>query len=154
MDKLTFEIEKILDHAMEIIKASIPVEAGHLMLPDSDELYFAAAFRLDMNKIKNVRLHKGEGIAGHVFEHGIPVIVNDARRHPQFSPAVDEETGISTRTILCVPLISQSQVTGVITLLNKTDGVFNEADEKLMRSIACTVGIALENARLYNTKRH
>ncbi|MRR15017.1 MAG: GAF domain-containing protein [Deltaproteobacteria bacterium] len=148
----TFEIEKILDHAMEMIKATLPVEAAHLMLPDQDELYFAAAFRLDMNKIKNLKIRRDEGIAGHVFEHGVPVIVNDAKHHPQYSPAFDHETGFTTRTILCVPLISRSRVTGVITLLNKTEGIFDETDEKLMQSIASTVGIALENARLYYTK--
>lgn len=148
----TFDLEKILAHAMEMIKAALPVEAGYLVLPDYTELFFAASFRLDIKKLKSVRLRKGDGIDGHVFEHGVPVIVHDAKRHSLFSPAMDQETGFTTRTILCVPLISQGQVTGTITLLNKMDGVFNEADEKLMQSIASTVSIALENTRLYHER--
>jgi len=46
-------------------------------------------------------------------------------------------------------MISQGQVTGVIEVLNKVGGNFDENDKDLLQSIASSVSIALENARLY-----
>jgi len=50
---------------------------------------------------------------------------------------------------LCVPMISQGKVIGVIEVLNKVNGDFVTEDKDLLQSIAASVCIALENARLY-----
>ncbi|HHO48254.1 MAG TPA: hypothetical protein ENN06_07350 [Desulfobacteraceae bacterium] len=46
-------------------------------------------------------------------------------------------------------MISQGKVVGVIEVLNKIDGEFIEDDRDVLQSIATSVSIALENARLY-----
>jgi len=66
-----------------------------------------------------------------------------------FDPKIDEVTGFRTRSVLCVPMISQGKVVGVIEVLNKIDGEFIEDDRDVLQSIATSVSIALENARLY-----
>nr|HPK53901.1 adenylate/guanylate cyclase domain-containing protein [Smithellaceae bacterium] len=66
-----------------------------------------------------------------------------------FSGVFDKISGFKTRSVLCVPMISGGKVTGVIEVLNKVDGVFDENDCYLLQSIATSVTIALENARLY-----
>jgi len=149
----TFDLNTTLTQAMAMIQTIMPVEAGYLLLPENDELTFAAAFHLDMRKLQTVRLLKCESIAGYVFEKGESIIINNAQQHPLFSLIVDQETGFNTQTILSAPLIAKGQVIGIIEVLNKTDGIFNEMDEKMLQSIAANVSIALENARLYgNTK--
>ncbi len=62
---------------------------------------------------------------------------------------MDEITGFKTRSVLCVPMISQGKVIGVIELLNKYDSNFDAGDEKLLQSIVSSLVIAIENARLY-----
>jgi class 3 adenylate cyclase len=62
---------------------------------------------------------------------------------------VDEYTGFKTRSALCVPMVSQGKVIGVIEVLNKVNGEFDTDDKDLLQSIATSVCIALENARLY-----
>jgi len=62
---------------------------------------------------------------------------------------MEYELGFNPRTILCVPVISQGKVNGVISVLNKTEGAFNEADEKMLQTIATFVGTALENSQRY-----
>lgn len=145
----TFNTEQILSHTMEMIQSVLPVEAGYLMMPEDDELTFAAAFRLDMQKLKTIKLPKGTGVAGHVFESGVSLIVNDSQDYPNFLPAIEHELGFSPRTILCVPIISQGKVNGVISVLNKVEGAFNETDEKMLQTIAAFIGTALENAQRY-----
>lgn len=147
----TFDISTILTHAMDMIRTVMPVEAGYLLLPEGDELVFASAFHLDMQKLKSLRLLKCESIAGHVFEKGEPLIVHNAQQHPLFSLIVDQEADFNTRAMLSVPLMAKGQVIGIIEVLNKTEGDFNETDVKMLQSIAANVSIAMENARLYQT---
>ncbi|HPL97124.1 MAG: GAF domain-containing protein [Smithellaceae bacterium] len=145
----TFDTEQILAHTMEMIQSVLPVEAGYLMMPQDDELTYAASFHLDMQKLKTMKLPKGTGVAGHVFDSGVSLVVNSAQEYPNFLPDMEYELGFNPRTILCVPVISQGKVNGVISVLNKTEGAFNEADEKMLQTIATFVGTALENSQRY-----
>ena len=146
----TFDLDKMLTYTMDMIRGVMNVEAGYILLLEDNELEFAAAFHLDMEKLKRIRLKKGEGIAGYVLDRGVTVLLNDALKNPHFSATVDQETGFHTQSIISVPMISQGHVIGVIEILNKMEGEFNAADEQLLQSIATSVSIALENARLYS----
>jgi len=146
----TFDLDKMLTYTMDMIRGVMNVEAGYILLLEDNELEFAAAFHLDMEKLKRIRLKKGEGIAGYVLDRGVTVLLNDTLKNPHFSATVDQETGFHTQSIISVPMISQGHVIGVIEILNKMEGEFNAADEQLLQSIATSVSIALENARLYS----
>lgn len=134
---------------MEMIQSVLPVEAGYLMMPQDDELTYAASFRLDMQKLKTMKLPKGSGVAGHVFDSGVSLVVNSQQEYPNFLPDMEYELGFNPRTMLCVPIISQGKVNGVISVLNKTEGAFTDADEKMLQTIATFVGTALENSQRY-----
>lgn len=146
----TFNIEKMLTYTMDMIQGVMSVEAGYLLLNEERKLKFAAAFNLDMGKLRKINLRRGEGIPGYVSDCGMAVMTNNAQKHPHFSNALDRETGFNTQSILSVPLISQGQVIGVIELLNKKEGAFISEDKQLLQSIAASVSIALENAKLYD----
>jgi len=144
-----FDIEKMLNYTMDMIQGVIRVEAGYLLLNDNGKLKFAASFNLKMSDLHKINIKKGEGIPGYVADSGMPVMTDSAQFHPHFSAIIDQTTGFSTRSILSVPMISQGRVIGVIELLNKKDVSFTLEDRQLLQSIASSVSIALENARLY-----
>jgi class 3 adenylate cyclase/putative methionine-R-sulfoxide reductase with GAF domain len=152
MASSTFDTSKVLNYTMDMIRLVMNVQAGSLFLIDNDQLEFAAAFNMDLSEVKRVRLSLGQGIAGHVAARGEPLIVHDAEASPHFFPDVDKITGFTTRSILCVPMISQGKVIGVIEVLNKKDSDFNQQDADLLKSIAASVSIGIENARLYKEK--
>jgi adenylate cyclase len=91
----------------------------------------------------------GEGISGYSAARGEAVIVKNTKESKHFNPDFDRMTGFETRSVLCVPLISQGKVRGVIEVLNKRQGEFTQNDLQLLQTIATTVSIAMENARLY-----
>ena len=105
--------------------------------------------RVDIESLKKFRLKLGQGIAGSVAARGETIIVNDTQKSNMFYQEVDEGTGFQTRSALCVPVISQSRVVGVIEVLNKRNSDFDGNDRDLLQSIASSVSIAIENARLY-----
>ncbi|MFZ5799735.1 MAG: GAF domain-containing protein [Thermodesulfobacteriota bacterium] len=145
----TFDINKVLKYTMDMIRTLMNVEAGSLSLVRGDHLEFAVAFEIDVAQLRKFRLKMGQGISGAVAALGKPIIENDAPASSHFHPEIDGATGFTTRSVLCVPMISQGKVIGVIEVLNKLDGNFTEGDKDLLQSIATSVSIAMENARLY-----
>lgn len=145
----TFDLNKVLKYTMDMIRTVMNVEAGSLALVKDDQLEFAVAFEIDVARLKKFRLQMGQGISGAVAALGKPILENDAPGSSHFYPDLDDATGFKTRSVLCVPMISKGKVIGVIEVLNKLDGNFTEGDTDLLQSIATSVSIALENARLY-----
>jgi adenylate cyclase len=145
----TFDINKVLKYTMDMIREVMNVEAGSLWFLEKDELEIAVAFNAKIKALKKFRIKIGQGIAGYVAARGEPITVNSIERSPHFFPIVDESSGFKTRSALCVPMISQGKVIGVIEVLNKLKGDFDTDDRDLLQSITTSVCIALENARLY-----
>ncbi|HHP7234422.1 MAG TPA: GAF domain-containing protein [Desulfobacterales bacterium] len=145
----TFDIKKVLKYTMDMIRVLMNVEAGSLLFLKQQDLDLAVAFNTRLDTMKRFRLKIGQGIAGYVASRGEALIVNDVQRSPHFFAGVDRITGYETRSALCVPMISQGKVIGVIEVLNKIAGDFTSNDQDLLQSIAASVSIAIENGRLY-----
>ena len=115
---------------------------------DTQELYFEIAIGSGADKLRDVRLKLGEGVAGWVAQHGEPVLVEDTRNDPRFTPKVDELTHTETRSIVCVPIKAHGHVLGVIELVNALGKPsFGAEDIPILKSLADYAAIALENAR-------
>jgi class 3 adenylate cyclase len=125
------------------------VEAGSLALVNGDELEFAVAFDIDVSQLQKFKVKLGQGIAGVVAARGETIIENNASESRSLYTQIDEATGFKTVSVLCVPMISQGKVIGVIEVLNKRGGDFTEGDKGILQSIATSVSIAIENSRLY-----
>jgi class 3 adenylate cyclase/GAF domain-containing protein len=145
----TFDISKVLKYTMDMIREVMNVEAGSLLFLEGNELEIAVAFNIKIKSMKKFRLKLGQGIAGYVAARGEAIIVNDTEKSSHFFPVIDGASGFKTRSALCVPMISQGRVIGVIEVLNKINGDFSIDDKDLLQAIATSVCIALENARLY-----
>ncbi len=145
----TFDISKVLKYTMDMIREVMNVEAGSLLFLEDDELEIAVAFNIKIKTMKKFRLKFGQGIAGSVAARGEAIIVNDTEKSSHFFPKIDEISGFTTHSALCVPMISQGRVIGVIEVLNKINGKFSMDDKDLLQAIATSVCIAIENARLY-----
>jgi class 3 adenylate cyclase/GAF domain-containing protein len=145
----TFEMTKVLQYTMDMIKMVINVEAGSLLLLNDRNLEFKVALNRNVHQREQVTVKLGQGIAGYVAALGEAVTENNVGQSSVFDPDVDEYPGCATRTVLCVPIISQGRVIGVIEVINKVGGNFGINDKYLLQSIASSVSIAIENARLY-----
>ena len=149
----TFEREEVLKSTMDMIRTTMNVEAGALLLLEKDQLAFKVAFNIDpginLDALQSFRIKLGQGISGYSAARGEALIVRSTRDSRQFTPDFDKKTGFQTHSVLCVPLISRGKVLGVIEILNKINGDFNDNDLHLLQSIATSVSIALENSQLY-----
>jgi sigma-B regulation protein RsbU (phosphoserine phosphatase) len=135
-------LDRILASALAIIDA----ENGSLLLVDeeTDELVFVVALGDVGDMLSGHRIALGEGVAGWVAANQQPVIIEDVAFDSRFSPAVDEDFGFHTQSMLCVPIIYAENVLGVIQALNKSDGEdFNEEDMALLGVVAQLAAAAL-----------
>ncbi len=147
----SLDLEQVLTTVMQETTAVLKVEAASVMLLDDqgDELVFETVVGPQAEKIENLRLPLGQGIAGWVAREGQPLLVPDVREDPRFYPGIDQATGFVTKSVLGIPLEVKGKVIGVIETVNKTEGDFSQADVALLSSMAQSAAIAIENAQLY-----
>jgi GAF domain-containing protein len=134
--KQEFEIMELLSQVLKNALETISAKDGSLLVLDDDtrELVFVVTHG-DLPKDDLVwrRLPPGAGIGGWVAENQKSVIVNDVQSDERFYPAIDEEFGFKTRSMLAAPVIGGGKVLGVIEVLNKHDGrLFNHDDQTLL----------------------
>ena len=141
--------------AMEAITRLMHAEVGSLLLMDDEnkELYFEVALGDKGERVKEIRLKIGEGIAGWVAEHGKSLLLQDVRKDPRFYKSADQKTEFVTRDMVCVPVKVKDKVIGVLQAINRAEGVFTEEDVELFQLFSNQVAIALDNARLYEEIR-
>lgn len=148
----SLEQQEVLDAVMEEVRLFFSPENWSLMRYDenSGELFFLIAEGLELNRIKNIRLKSGEGIAGSVVQTKLPIFVENVRNDPRFSKRVDEKTGFETKTIIAVPMIFRGQVYGVIELVNRFDGSsFTPEDLVILQTIADFTAISLAHSNQF-----
>ncbi|MDD5717843.1 MAG: GAF domain-containing protein [Sulfuricurvum sp.] len=93
------------------------------------------------------------GIVGSTVQTKTAQIVNNPYEDSRFLAKIDEKSGFVTRNILAVPIFnSRQEIVGVIQLLNKYNGDFDEKDEGIMSFFANYVSGTLELALLMEKK--
>jgi GAF domain-containing protein/CheY-like chemotaxis protein/tetratricopeptide (TPR) repeat protein len=95
-----------------------------------------------------------QGISGHVLKTGQPVMINEnlPEREAEIlgweTPVI---AGEDIKSRLDVPMIVGSEVKGVISLQNvDREWAFSESDLRLLTTLANSMSVALENARLFD----
>jgi signal transduction histidine kinase/CheY-like chemotaxis protein/HPt (histidine-containing phosphotransfer) domain-containing protein len=95
------------------------------------------------------------GFRKHVLDTREPLVINEAvlERAGEFGqPAVFQ--GEPARSIVLVPLVVAGRANGVISLQNlDREGAFSDADVRLLTTLAGSLSVALENARLFEETR-
>jgi GAF domain-containing protein len=89
----------------------------------------------------------GEGFSGHVIQTGEPLLVPDLASDPRLTRTIVREQGY--RSLALAPLVSRGQVLGSLFVISRSNAEFSQQDIELLTSIGGQIGVAIENARLY-----
>ncbi len=147
------DLDTVLRQTMVEVGALLEAEDASVLLYDegANELIFAAvAAGSSAETLLEQRIPADAGIAGWAVQHREALLVDDAQRDPRFYQAIDGVTGMTTRSLLAVPLIVKGEVIGVIEVINKGQGAFTHHDLEILEALSSSAGIAIENARLYH----
>ena len=143
-------LEEVIAAALRSAQAAVGADGSSLLLIDRKEgnLNFYIALGEKADRLKDITLARGEGIAGYVAETGMPLIVSDTAGDSRFSQRADQITGFKTRAIACVPLKIRDNLTGVIEVVSRRVGAFTPKDIEVLTAVSGSIAIMLDNARL------
>ena len=147
-------LRKIVHAAVEVLDAS----TGSLLIwdPTDNSLVFAVTEggEGEGETLKQRRMPADQGIAGWIFTHRQPIIVQEVSHDERFFKGIDESLGYRTSSLIGVPLMTKGEMIGVIEILNKRSGEkFDEQDLDTLSALAGQAAIAIVNARLYSKIR-
>jgi diguanylate cyclase (GGDEF)-like protein len=146
-------LKYILNQAIEITFA----EKGSIMLHDQDTNQLSIRVlaglkdKIYQEKVNNSEIRcktfkPGEGIAGRVFQTGVPMVVNKAGEEELF---IDPDSSFVS-SIVCIPMMVYSDVLGVINVTNKKgDQGFSQEDVEMLKAVADQAAVAINKAQLW-----
>ena len=150
----TLELVELMQIIMRKAREITDSERSTLFLidPETGELWSKVA----EGQAAEIRVPRGQGIAGQVATTGQALNIPDAYAHPLFNQEVDQKTGFRTRNILCMPMRdSEGTTIGVTQVINKKAGPFTEADERILAlALVAGGGRARQRAALRARARH
>ncbi|MGD8701956.1 MAG: GAF domain-containing protein, partial [Desulfosarcina sp.] len=97
-----------LDKLLQLIIASatgvVQAEAASLLLldPKTNSLYFKVATGAKGEAVKDFKVKVGQGIAGHVAQTGMPLLIADAGKDNRWMREISDSIDYETRSMACV----------------------------------------------------
>ena len=161
------EVDQVLGIILESALETTEASAGAIYLFDADKkqldprvvlnffppLYVNASGGMSERRTEQLeeqmreqRFAPGEGVIGEVAQSGRARLFDDVR-------AADIMLGTTTeymrnRSMLLVPLRVRDETLGVMAVLNKQRGSFNEDDQSLLQALADQASLSINNAML------
>ena len=152
---ISLDLGEALNDTLIAMVNLVHAQTGSIALLNEEEthLEFLQSTDLKPEELKSLRIPLGQGIAGDVAQTGKVVRVEDVRKDSRFYSMVDKQTGTTTQSYLCVPLIISSpreKIIGTTQVLNREDGEsFSRRDEELLEGFARQAAMVIHNARMH-----
>ena len=145
-------VDDLILHIIKQITNVMYVEAASVILHDEgkDELVFCWSSDIPerLDRLEEIRIPADHGIAGSVFKSGEAEIILDVAQDSRHYSDVDSATDFKTKSMIAVPLKTREQTIGVLEVLNKIKGDFDEKDCNFLVTLAPIIAMALDNARM------
>src|SRR6185295_12354153 len=102
-------IEQILESFTLKIGEVLNAERVSLFIVDRDrQQLWSKVAESEAGARVDIRIPMNSGIAGYVATHKTIINTSDAYTHPLFNRDIDARTGYRTRSLLCLPIVDQS----------------------------------------------
>jgi PAS domain S-box-containing protein len=151
------ELPKLIERLMRIAIESAGADRGLLILPAGIEYLIQAEayatgdqIEVTMRQEPITHITCPESLVRYVIRTRESVLLDDASKPNLFS-GDNYLRDRQSKSILCLPLIKQRKLTGILLLENAlTSHAFTPARIAVLELLAAQAAISLENARLYN----
>lgn len=166
IQKQVFEITRALYEQMDIdimlnrtlltTMSAVDALAGSILLYDEkkDALVFKYVVGEAAEVLKGTSIKPDQGIAGQVFQSGKTKLVRDTSQESQFLQEVDRRTGFQSKNMITTALKSiEGQPIGVIQIIRKKEGFFNDEDIRIVEIMAILATTAIQNVRFHENER-
>lgn len=143
-----FDLNELLEKILRLIFQALPVRRGYILTIGA------------VDKRPEIRAALSAGgrdegpplshtLIQHVFDNAEAILTSDAQADSRFGRA-ESIMGHDIHAAMCAPLHGRSAVAGVIYVdVGNANTPLGEPDLELLCAVAQVVGVAVENARLY-----
>jgi Nif-specific regulatory protein len=146
------DIDELIPFVAQRLRKALPANGVSLLLLDEarNELEFAYNSEGDTeagHRLAGLRMPAYRGVAGAVLRDRTPELIVNAQNDLRHYSDVDRKTGMSTGSMLAVPLLASERRLGVIEAVRRSgESCFTRADMAMLEQLAQIIAIALENA--------
>lgn len=146
-----FNLNELCARVANLIKSSFNLYHVTIFTIDdaTDKLIFrASSLKLGPNTENPfVKAESGKGLIGEAARTGQEFLITDVSDNPIYLPY---DVLPNTKAEFVLPLKVENRILGVLDLQSNKKGGFHENDLIVLRALADTIAIAVENARLFN----
>jgi predicted ATPase/C4-dicarboxylate-specific signal transduction histidine kinase len=155
------DLTQLMQKIMAVVLESSAAQHGYLLIKQNDQLLVAAEQHVgkkrtihkhyySLNKVRGIC----HAIVNYVQRTHEKVVLSDACSEGEFQNA-PEVVAFGLRSVLCLPVIKQSELIGLLYLENRlSEGVFTPEKISMTELLTAQAAISLENARLLEQTRH
>ncbi|MGB7708696.1 MAG: AAA family ATPase [Microcoleus sp.] len=153
-------LDKLLSSLMKILIENAGAQRGYLILSSQEQLLIEAEGTTDgasVTVLQSILVENcqelSSAIVNYVARTQESVVLDDAVKEGQFT----NDSYIQKhqpKSILCVPLINQSQIVSIVYLENNlTAGAFTPERVELLKVLSGQAAISIQNSKLYTEVR-
>jgi signal transduction histidine kinase len=150
----SLDLQEILKDALYATLEVIATEGGGIYLLDEKARVLTIVTHRGFSQefVNEIdRLQVGEGFSGYVVKSGQPLVVRDLSTDQRLTRVAAQEEGF--RSLVSVPLSAKGKVLGTLFVMTRGYREFTEQDVQLLTSISHQIGVALENAQLFEAQQ-
>ena len=153
------EIDKLLIKMMRVVVENTGAQSGYYLLEISGEWHIEAEVSIQHEQhaavLKSLPI-EGKlpiSIIQEVIANKSPILLEDAAHHEKFA-FDDYVKRHQTKSVLCIPLLNQGILSGILYLENNLSvGVFTQDKLSLLSLLSAQIVIAIDNAMLYQERK-
>lgn len=152
----TVELDSLLQMIVNNTRRVLKVDQSSIGLIDEQtgDLVIRSIAGIDGFMHSERRFKLGVGVAGWVALHGKPLLIKDVRKDPRFIDFYKNESNREdhVRSMLCVPLIVEQDLIGIICVTRFGSNSLTRLDESLLTSFAEQAALAVHKSQLLEAR--
>ncbi len=151
------DLEPYLKSVIEIASELTFSEETSILEVDEeqDHLHYTASPWYRLEKLKPISIPLDKSIAGWVFTHCQPLIIQDAQKDPRLFREVDLTLENETINIVAVPMVIKGKTIGVMESVNKISRAnYTEEDVTILETLAAQAAVAIQNQKLLDSAQN
>lgn len=150
----SLDLQETLNTALDAVVSVVGAEAAGISLIDHDKsevvLLAQKGWVQDFVQKNPMRIPLGQGMSGRVISTDKVIVHNDLDGSETYAvPSFREE---HFRSIAMAPMHARGKIIGILSIMSHTPNRFDEETVEVLIAIADTIGVALDNARLYENR--
>jgi two-component system NtrC family sensor kinase len=144
----SLDLDTILVAIMQGVWELFPDEGAILTLLDfNDAMYIKIPLTGEPEHVVRYAPENVAGVVGNCIANRATSIVPDIEADTRYDGNLDSEEGLSTRSLMCVPLLTHDRALGAISILSGDMDAFTKNDLELLVAFGASVSVAISNAR-------